>query len=184
MVESQLRNRIGASVRRERTRRTWSAAELARRAGISKAGLSQLEGGTGNPSVETLWAIATALGVPFSALVDPGDEGPTVIRAGDAPEVVAGSATYSAALLSACPPGARRDLYVVRAEPGQPRLSAPHQAGTVEHVVLMSGSALAGPVEDAQDLGPGDYIVYRGDLPHTFEARSTGTSALLVSELS
>lgn len=183
MVDTSLRSRIGAAVRRERTRLSWSAAELARRAEISKAGLSQLENGTGNPSVETLWAIATALGVPFADLVDAGESGPTVLRAGQAPEVAAGSAAYSAALLSACPPGARRDLYVIRAEPGEPRVSDPHQAGTIEHVVLMTGAALVGPLEDPQELHAGDYITYRGDAAHTFEARATGTSALLISEL-
>jgi transcriptional regulator with XRE-family HTH domain len=47
-----------------------SLTELARRAGIAKSTLSQLESGAGNPSVETLWALAVALGVPFSRLVD------------------------------------------------------------------------------------------------------------------
>lgn len=184
MVEASLRTRIGAAVRRERTRHGWSAAELSRRAGISKAGLSQLESGAGNPSVETLWAIATALGVPFAILVDPGDAPPTVLRAGSAPEVAAVSGSYSAALLSASPPGVRRDLYLIRAEPGQPRISEPHQAGTTEHVVLMSGRALVGPLENAEELEVGDYIAYRGDLGHTFEARTAGTSALLITEMS
>src|SRR5260370_34169694 len=62
---------IAASLRRERARAGLSLTELARRAGIAKSTLSQLEAGTGNPSVETLWGLAVALGVPFSRLVDP-----------------------------------------------------------------------------------------------------------------
>ena len=62
---------IAAAIRRERERLGISSAELARRAGIAKSTLSQLEAGTGNPSVETLWAIAVVAGVPFSALVEP-----------------------------------------------------------------------------------------------------------------
>jgi len=48
---------IAASLRRERRRTGLSLTEVARRAGIAKSTLSQLESGTGNPSVETLWAI-------------------------------------------------------------------------------------------------------------------------------
>ena len=48
-----------------------SLSELARRADVAKSTLSQLESGRGNPGVETVWALATALGVPFSALIDP-----------------------------------------------------------------------------------------------------------------
>ena len=73
---------IAASLRRERDRHGISLAELARRAGVAKSTLSQLEAGTGNPSIETLWALAVALDVPFSNLVDPPEEPVQVIRAG------------------------------------------------------------------------------------------------------
>ncbi len=61
---------IARSIRRERERVGLSLSELAKQAGIAKSTLSQLESGTGNPSVETLWALGVALGVPFSNLRD------------------------------------------------------------------------------------------------------------------
>lgn len=76
---------IAASIRRERERAGLSQTELARRAGLAKSTLSQLESGTGNPSVETLWALGTALSVPFSRLVDPPRPAVRVIRAGRGP---------------------------------------------------------------------------------------------------
>lgn len=183
MVDPELRRRIGDAVRRERLRIGWSAAELARRAGISKGSLSQLEAGGGNPTVETLWALGGALEVPFSVLVDPGIDGPTLVRASAAQDVPAADASYNASLLSACPPGARRDIYLIRADPGQPHRSLPHQPGTVEHLVMVSGSAHAGPTDAALTLHPGDYLAYRGDAAHVFEAREPGTTAIIVSEL-
>ena len=62
---------IAASLQRERKRVGLSLAEVARRAGIAKSTLSQLESGTGNPSVETLWALSVTLDVPFAQLVEP-----------------------------------------------------------------------------------------------------------------
>ncbi|NED68191.1 helix-turn-helix transcriptional regulator, partial [Streptomyces sp. SID10244] len=44
---------VAASLKRERTRAGLSIGELARRAGVGKSTLSQLESGDGNPSVET-----------------------------------------------------------------------------------------------------------------------------------
>ncbi|MGL1180837.1 helix-turn-helix domain-containing protein, partial [Vibrio parahaemolyticus] len=55
---SDLGDRIATTLRRERERRDLSVSELARRAGVAKATVSQLENGGGNPSVETLWALA------------------------------------------------------------------------------------------------------------------------------
>ena len=56
---------IADSLRRERRRTGLSLSEVARRAGLSKSTLSQLESGAGNPSLETLWALAVTLDVPF-----------------------------------------------------------------------------------------------------------------------
>lgn len=182
----ELRERIAHSLRREREALGISVSELARRAGVSKATVSQLESGAGNPSVETLWALGDALGIPFATLVDRPAEGPTLIRAADlagAPQVPSAAAPYSAALLSASPPGARRDLYLIQAEPGEPRRSAPHLPGMTEHVVLLSGSARIGPADAPEVLAPGDYISYRGDAAHIFEALDPGTSAVLITEL-
>src|SRR5882724_9739188 len=109
---------IAASIRRERTRAGLSLTELARRAGIAKSTLSQLESGAGNPSLETLWALGTALGVPLSRLIDPPRSDIRVIRAGEGVVMHAERDPYEAAMLASCPPGARRDIYRVGAEPG------------------------------------------------------------------
>jgi len=161
-----------------------SVSELARRAGVSKATVSQLETGSGNPSVETLWALGVALDVPFAVLVDEHASAPTLIRADDIDGVPSSAASaYSASLLSASPPGARRDVYMIRVEPGEPRRSDPHHPGTIEHVVVISGQARIGPAEEPVLLNPGDYLSYPGDAAHVIEATTPGTSAVLISEL-
>ena len=180
---AELGSRIGRALRREREAAAIGVSELARRAGVSKATVSQLENGTGNPSVETLWALGDALGIPFAALVDQPPNAPTLIRADELDGVPSAASAYSATLVSASPPGARRDVYIVRAEPGEPRRSLPHQAGTTEHVILLSGSARIGPADAAVSVSPGDYLTYAGDAAHVFEALAPGTSAVLISEL-
>lgn len=178
-----LGTRIARALRREREAIGISVSELARRAGVSKATISQLENGAGNPSVETLWALGDALNVPFAVLVDQPATSPTLIRAADAADVPSSAAPYAAALLSASPPQARRDIYLLRAEPGEARQSRPHPHGTIEHVILVAGAALVGPADEPVALEPGDYLSYRGDAPHIFEATVPGTTAVLVSEL-
>lgn len=179
----ELRERLAHSLRRERESAGLSVSELARRAGVSKATVSQLEGGAGNPSVETLWAIGDALGVPFATLVDDRAPAARLIRLGDHAGVPSAASPYLATLLSAAAPGTRRDIYLIQAEPGEPRRSLPHLTGTTEHVVLVSGEAMVGPADAPELLHPGDYLSYAGDAPHIFEARSPDTSAVLVSEL-
>lgn len=173
---------IAASLRRERDRAGLSLTELAKRAGIAKSTLSQLEAGAGNPSVETLWALGVALGVPFSRLVDVPRTNVRVIRAGEGPITYSERAHYAATLLASCPPNARRDVYRIQAEPGESRISDPHMPGSGEHVVLSAGRALVGPADDPIELEPGDYVTYPGDAPHIFKALRANTSAVLVLE--
>jgi transcriptional regulator with XRE-family HTH domain len=175
-------SQIAASIRRERDRTGLSLTELAKRAGIAKSTLSQLESGVGNPSVETLWALGVALGVPFSRLVDQPRPAVRVIRSGEGPVTYSERASYAATLLASCPPYARRDIYRIEVQPGEPRLSEPHNPGATEHVVLSTGRALIGPAGEPADLGPGDYIVYPGDAPHIFKALEPDTTAVLIME--
>ncbi|MGQ0576397.1 MAG: helix-turn-helix domain-containing protein [Pseudonocardia sp.] len=173
---------IAAALRRERERHGLSLTELARRAGIAKSTLSQLEAGTGNPNIETLWALAVVLDVPFSRLVDPPAATVRVIRAGEGPAIPSDHARFTGSLLAACPPGARRDLHVITGEPGPPRTAHAHIAGTVEHLIVTTGRWRAGPAPAPVELGPGDYACFPGDQAHLYEALEPGCAAALVME--
>jgi transcriptional regulator with XRE-family HTH domain len=74
---------IAKSLVRERLRTGLSLAEIARRAGIAKSTLSQLEAGNGNPSIETLWSLCVALDIPFARLLEPQAAKTQVIRRGE-----------------------------------------------------------------------------------------------------
>jgi transcriptional regulator with XRE-family HTH domain len=173
---------IAAALRRERERHGLSLTELARRAGIAKSTLSQLEAGSGNPSVETLWALAVVLEVPFSRLVDPPVPTVRVIRAGEGHAIPSDQAPFSGTLLAACPAGARRDLHVIAGEPGPAREAAAHIRGTTEHLLVTAGRWRSGPAGAEVELGPGDYACFPGDQPHVYEALEPGSAAVLVME--
>jgi len=161
---------IAAAIRREREQARLSITELARRAGIAKSTLSQLESGTGSPNVETLWALAVALDVPFSQLVDPPAAQVRVVRAGQGPRVPSEHANYAGTLLSAGSPRGRRDIYVIELSAGAVRRADPHISGSVEHLVVAEGRIRVGPTNNPIELDPGDYASFPGDVPHFYEA--------------
>ncbi|GLC63054.1 hypothetical protein PLESTB_001975900 [Pleodorina starrii] len=173
---------IAAALKREREAVGLSLTEVARQAGIAKSTLSQLEAGTGNPNLETLWALAVALDVSLADLLDPPRSQVLLVRAGEGEPIRAERSDYAATLLSSAAPGTRRDLYRLAFEPGPARESDPHPTSVIEHLVLSSGRALVGPADSAVELGPGDYISYPGDVPHTIQALEPGTTAVLILE--
>src|SRR5919197_5232964 len=85
---------IGAALRDLRGRSGVSALELARRSGVARNTIAALEAGDGNPTVDTLYALANALGVPLSDLLERPEPGAQVVRAGAGP-VVEGAALHA-----------------------------------------------------------------------------------------
>lgn len=59
---------VGGRILAARTDRGWSQADLAARLGVARARVSAVERGVEVPSLEWLGRVATALGVPPSAL--------------------------------------------------------------------------------------------------------------------
>ncbi|ALG47130.1 TPA: helix-turn-helix transcriptional regulator [Yersinia enterocolitica] len=173
---------LSASIRREREKLGLTVTELAKRAGIAKSTLSQLEGGAGNPSLETLWSLAMALDVPVSRLIAQPRLHVQVIRAHEGIPAVSEQANYTATLLAACPAGVQRDIYRINVQPGEPRRSRAHMPGTIEHVIIGSGKARVGPVEQTVELNSGDYMSYSADVEHIFEALTMDTTAVMMIE--
>ena len=68
---AQFRMQLGARIRALRLAKKWSQEALAERAGLSYKFLGEVERGTGNPSVETLFEIASALGIELGDFFAP-----------------------------------------------------------------------------------------------------------------
>lgn len=60
---------IGEQIKVARTAKGISQNQLAKKAGISQAGLSAIENTTKSPNIDTLNRIANALGIPITALL-------------------------------------------------------------------------------------------------------------------
>lgn len=162
-----------------RAQQGLSLSELARKAGVAKSSLSKLEAGEGNPSLETLWVLSSALGIGVRDLIDPtGAEAAEVARY----TARADEADYAVTLVSPSPKGASRDIYRVAFQPGEAKVSDGHPQGTFEHVVLLTGSAKVGPLDDVRTLAPGDYTCFPAHERHIYEALSPNTTAILIME--
>jgi transcriptional regulator with XRE-family HTH domain len=61
---------MGLRIRRLRKGKDMSQAQLAKRAGLTRVYVTRLEAGKQDPSLSTINALAKALGVPVTALLE------------------------------------------------------------------------------------------------------------------
>lgn len=164
-------NPIHKNIVRHRALRGLSLSGLAERSGIAKSTLSQLEAGEGNPTIETLWAIATALGVSFGELIDT--------------EVIPTDTTSSAISVrfiekSNTDPAV--EVYSLDVPPNCRKDSAPHPTGVRERVTVLSGAAYVGQAERPRLLHAGDSYLFEADAPHFYAATGQGARMHIVIE--
>ena len=153
-----------------------SVLELSRRSGVARNTIAALERGEGNPTLETLYALADALGVALSDLLDSPAPAVSVLRAGEGTRVE-GAALEAELLERIERPGWLGELYAIRIH-GR-REAQPHPFGVEERLHLVSGRVLVGPVAEPVELGPGDYATYSGAVPHIYDGEGAGTLLIL-----
>ena len=170
----------GANLSRLRIRAGMSIDDLAARAGIAPGLLSELEAGAGDARLETLYALATELGVPLSDLIPPTAPGPVrVVRAVEGP-TLEGEAVIGRLLSRFDGGDLTGELIALRLKPGIRQVSRAHPAGVREHLIVHRGRARVGSASSSFELGPGDFAEYSGSVPHVYEAQEDEAEAILL----
>ena len=171
---------IGTHLRRLRTEQSLSLSDLARSSGVAKATLSALEGGRGNPTLETLSALAAALQIPMGDLITPADPAPVTVVRSDEGTDIPGTAN-DLRLIARFTPGGTVEVYEASWPKRSTRNAGGHGPGTREHVIVTRGGLKVGPLGREVGLAGGDYATFAADEPHLYEARA-GTRALLLMQ--
>jgi transcriptional regulator with XRE-family HTH domain len=160
---------VGLNLRRLRSRRGLSLERLAQRSGVSRAMLSQIELGHSAPTITLLWKVARALDVTFSALISQrGVAAPTVLRAKAAKLLTNQEASFSSRALFPFDKPRRTEFYELRLKAAGEERAHPHPPGTVENLVVTSGSVEIGVEEEIHRLSTGDAILFGADVPHFY----------------
>src|SRR3954464_423979 len=171
---------VGTNLRRLRAEQSLSLSDLARSSGVAKATLSALEGGRGNPTLETLSALAAALQIPMGDLITSSDPAPVTVVRSDEGTDIRGTAN-DLRLIARFTPGGTVEVYEASWPKRSTRNAGGHGPGTREHVFVTRGGLRVGPLGREVGLAGGDYATFAADEPHLYEARA-GTRALLLMQ--
>lgn len=150
----------------------FTLSGLASRAGIGKGTLSELEAGTRNPTLETLYALAGPLGVPLTGLV--GD--------GTGHSVPDGVVDARLLTVRTHDDGGTTEVFWLTIAARGTRVSPPHRHGTVEHLRVVRGTARVGPSGAEVLVRAGESSSWPADTGHTYAARDGSAQGVLTIE--
>jgi transcriptional regulator with XRE-family HTH domain len=178
LAESDWPTVVGGNVRRLRMAAGISLADLAAAGGVSKTTLHGIEQGQGNPTLSTLWALATALRVPLGELLDAREAPVEVIRSGDDRPQVSGDAV-SARLLHRIRLRGTVEVYDI-AVAAATQHSQAHLPGVEECLVVTRGHVSTGPAEAPAELAERDSIRFAAARPHLYQGHDQDNRAVLL----
>jgi transcriptional regulator with XRE-family HTH domain len=158
---------IAGRVRAERSRRRWTLEELARRSGISRRLLVQIEHAEANPSLSTLLKLAATLEVNLTDLIAarPRDVPVVLVPGLHAVTLWDTPAGSCARLLVSDGP---LELWMWTIEPGDRRRSEPHREGAVELLTVRAGTVALDVGDDRIEVGAGDSARFDATWAHTY----------------
>ena len=170
-------SQIGGRLREEREQRGISLRELARRVGVSPSLVSQIELDRVNPSVSTLYALVTELGMTMSDVFGDADASEPVApqpRDGDGPVERADNRRVidlaSGVRWERLTPHSEPDVEFLRVTYPVGAESCPDDAlvthGGREYGYVTSGTLGVRVGFDEYELGPDDSIAFDSSSPH------------------
>jgi len=170
---------VGTNLRRLRVKRELSLEKLSRLSGVSRAMLGQVELGQSAPTINVLWKISTALGVPFSALIGSKQTGGvTVLRSEQAKVLSSHDGRFRSRALFPFDEPRRVEFYELKLAPRAEEKAEAHAPGTVENLVVSAGAVEVEVDGQRQALRAGDAIVFEADSAHAYRNAGEGEAVM------
>ena len=162
---------LGAELREKRLAHGLTIAEVSKLAGISRGMLSKIENGQCATSLDTLHRLARSLGLSLSALfrdVDMIEGNAQLVRAGEGMEVVRrGTRSGHTYRLLAYDQGPEKlfEPFLISLDDASEVFPTFQHPGT-ELIYMLQGRMTYRHGNETYEIGPGDTLTFRGDVPH------------------
>lgn len=178
-VEERRRPVVGRQIKRWRTERALTLANVAKRAGLNIGYLSQIENDKASPSLTCLASIGAALDVPVAWFFMDDVPAPKVVRAAERPI----RDHDGLGRIERVDGGDSRDLSIVEGVAAPGGRAGLHAHTGDEHHLILSGRWRMSQGDHVVELGPGDYIRWDGTIPHDAEVIGEEEGHLLIVTL-
>jgi len=169
---------IAQNLRRLREAKKLSLDQVAEATGVSKSMLGQIERGESNPTVATVWKIASGLKVSFTALINSPQPDTVVIPRTAIEPMTEDQGRYRLYPFFPYEEGRPFEMYTVEIELGGYLSAEAHGAGTQEFITVFEGELTLRVGTEEFTVGAGDSLRFKADRPHAYHNSGAGVTRL------
>ncbi|GED70717.1 transcriptional regulator [Brevibacillus reuszeri] len=163
-----IHKKIGQNLQRIRKKRQLSLDKAAELTGVSKGMLHQIERGDTQPTVTTVWKIATGLQISFSALIKDDKSIISIVNPKDTPDITEDNGNCLVYLLFPFNPQTQIEIFTIVLKPKGNYVSSPHNEGVQEYIVVVSGEFTIMISDEVHTLPTGSAIQFSGSVTHKY----------------
>jgi len=176
--------KLGKNILAIRKDKNWSLDDLAKKSGVSKAMLSQVEQEKTNPTLATLWKIAHGLNVPLEELLGRNETTGKkfeVCRVNDIPILFNETKDCKFNILSTVDMQ-NVEIYMVELKKGGSLVSQKHYTGTEETLYVTKGKLEVTAGTNKSEVKEGEVIRFHADVNHAIKNTSAGNASFFMVE--
>jgi transcriptional regulator with XRE-family HTH domain len=157
-------NAIGTRLKLARTTKGWSLDAASKHTGVSKAMLGQIERGESSPTVSRLWNIATGFHLPLSYFFV------SIENTADnlSKNKLNSESGISITTLFPFDPVTKSEVFSLSLAPQHHQISAPHNDGVVEHIIVIEGELEYLLNDHWHHLNKGDVAKFNANQKHGY----------------
>lgn len=136
-----LNKKISQTLKELRQEKGWSLDVTSKKTGVSKAMLGQIERGESNPTISTLWKIASGFETSFSSFIEEKNMNSSlpIHRSGHPQQIHPEDDKIRVMTLFPYEETLSFEVFLIELFPECAHLSPPHKRGVIEHVVVIEG---------------------------------------------
>ncbi len=159
---------IAYNLKELRTSRNFTLGELSRISGISKTMLSDIEKGSSNPTINTIWKLANGLNVPYTRLMEDVETESEIVKSVDAIMQTGESKQFRVYCYFPSTPNRNFELFYCELDARSSNASIGHSDGAREYIYVMDGELVLHIDTRSYTIGNGDAITFDSSIGHTY----------------
>lgn len=171
---------VATNLKRIRDEKHVTLEELAKSSGVSKGMLSQIEKGTTNPTINTLWKICTGLDIPYTLLMEQPAARFTIVKKDEAIFQSANDGHYRLFDYFQSMPGRNFEMFQVELDHGDSYTSIGHSHESEEYLMVLEGQLTLTVHDEDLVVNADDAISFDPMGKHIYTNTGAGTLKVML----